>query len=282
MVQEETSKFVGQKKAKSLIHEWKSRNTFPHFLLVVGEEGSGRRSISAEIAKSIGCKMITVEDLSVDSIREILNSAYLLDSKLMYVIPNADRMSISAKNTLLKFTEEPPSNAYIIITLLSLDNTLPTLVSRSQHLVLEPYTKEELMQLTTNNKYAAVATTPGMIKYFEAIGEDKLVDVVKFCDMVFTKIDKVSLANSFKSSIRIKFKQKDEGFSINTFLATMDFVIDKQMSRAVSRADYIRLSCWLKLLPKYKFLFSKIGMNQRAIYDKMILEIREMLINRGA
>ncbi len=281
MVQE-ASKFVGQNKAKKLIAEWKVRDTFPHFLLVVGEEGSGRRSIAAEIAKSIECKMVTVEDLSVDSIRGVLDSAYLLDSKLMYVLPNADRMSIAAKNTLLKFTEEPPSNAYIIITLLSLDNTLPTLVSRSQHLILEPYTKEELLQLTNNNKYAAVATTPGMLKYFEAIGEDKLVDVVKFCDMVFTKIDKVSLANSFKSSTRIKFKQKDEGFSINTFLATMDFVIDKQMSRAVSRSDYIRLSCWLKLLPKYKFLFSKLGMNQRAIYDKMILEIREMLINRGA
>ena len=47
MVQEETSKFVGQKKAKKLIQEWKVRDTFPHFLLIVGEEGSGRRSISA-------------------------------------------------------------------------------------------------------------------------------------------------------------------------------------------------------------------------------------------
>ena len=226
--------------------------------------------------------MVTVEDLSVDSIRDILDSAYLLDSKLMYVLPNADRMSIAAKNTLLKFTEEPPPNAYIIITLRSLDNTLPTLVSRSQHLILEPYTKDELMELTTNSKYAAVATTPGMVKYFEAVGEDNLINVVKFCDMVFTKIDKVSLPNSFKSSTRIKFKQKDEGFSINTFLATMDFVIDKQMTKAVSNSDYIRLSCWLKLLPKYKSLFSKIGMNHRAIYDKMILEIREMLMNRGA
>ena len=42
MVQE-VSKFVGQNKAKKLIEEWKVRDTFPHFLMVVGEEGSGRR-----------------------------------------------------------------------------------------------------------------------------------------------------------------------------------------------------------------------------------------------
>ena len=116
MVQE----FIGQNKAKLLISEWKSRDSFPHFMLIVGEEGSGRKTISRFISKELDCHLELRTDLSAGSVRQLIDIAYRTMSKILYVIPNADTMSIQAKNLFLKFTEEPPENAYIILTLNSL------------------------------------------------------------------------------------------------------------------------------------------------------------------
>ena len=183
MVQE----FIGQSKAKQLIQEWKSRNSFPHFMLIVGEEGSGRKTISRHISKELNCHLELRPDLSASSIRQLIDIAYRTMSRILYVIPNADTMSIQAKNLFLKFTEEPPENTYIILTLNSLDNILPTLISRSQQIVLEPYTRQELAELTENKKYASIATTPGMLQYFEELGEDTVGNIVDFESFSHTK-----------------------------------------------------------------------------------------------
>lgn len=298
MVQE----FIGQNKAKLLISEWKSRDSFPHFMLIVGEEGSGRKTISRLISKELDCHLELRTDLSAGSVRQLIDIAYRTMSKILYVIPNADTMSIQAKNLFLKFTEEPPENAYIILTLNSLDNTLPTLISRSQQIVLEPYTRQELAALTENKKYASIATTPGMLQYFEELGEETVANIVDFCRRIITKIDKVSFSNAFKSSQKIDFKSsrnqmltkirqakmsKDKNklptqYELSSFLASMQYALDRYVRTDPDDKMLIRLSCWYHILPKYHYLLNKAGLNKKAIYDKLILESREELIKRGA
>ena len=294
--------FIGQFKAKQLIQEWKSRNSFPHFMLIVGEEGSGRKTISRHISKELNCHLELRPDLSASSIRQLIDIAYRTMSRILYVIPNADTMSIQAKNLFLKFTEEPPENTYIILTLNSLDNILPTLISRSQQIVLEPYTRQELAELTENKKYASIATTPGMLQYFEELGEDTVGNIVDFCRSIITKIDKVSFSNAFKSSQKIDFKSSREQmlnkirqakmskdpdkmpkqYEISSFLASMQYTLDRYVRSNPDDEMLIRLSCWYHVLPKYHYLLNKVGLNKKAIYDKLILESREELMKRGA
>lgn len=281
MVQEITS-FIGQERVKEMICKWTDRDSFPHFILIAGEEGSGRKTIATEIAKALKSKLAIVEDISVDGVRNLVEVAYQLTTKMLYLIPDADPMSIGAKNALLKFTEEPPVNAYIVITLKSFNNTLPTILSRAQQIIVEPYTVQELAKLTSNPKYAVIAKTPGMLQYFEAMGEEKVGDIVSFCRIVVDKIDKVPFANAFKSGVNLKLREKDEGFELTAFLAGLEYVLDRYMRKGPSLKMLIRLSCWYKLLPKYQSLLNRGGLNKRAIYDKLIMEAREMLISRGA
>lgn len=270
---------VGQNKCITKIAAWKERQSFPHFLLVVGDAGSGRKTMSYLFAQELDGRVSTVPDVSVASIRKLVNIAYNIDSTMVYLIPDADSMSLAAKNSLLKLTEEPPENAYIILTLESLDNTLPTLVSRSQHLILEPYTEEQLSHLTAEKRISRIATTPGMVEILENLTPADIEDMTSTCDKLFNFIDKVSLANALKSAQKIRFKESDKSvMDIPLFIATMNYVA---MSK-ISELDLIsRVREWMLVISKYTPMMKRSGVNKKALYDKMILDVRTKLMTGG-
>lgn len=270
---------VGQFKCIEKINAWKNRQSFPHFLLVVGDVGSGRKTLSYLFAQELDGRVSTVPDVSVASIRKLVNIAYDIDSTMVYLIPNADGMSLAAKNSLLKLTEEPPENAYIILTLESLENTLPTLVSRSQHLIIDPYTEEQLSHLTADKRISRIATTPGMVNTLEELSSADIDDMTSTCDKLLNYIDKVSVANALKSAQKIRFKESDKAvMDIPLFIATMNYV-------AISKLDQPelvkRIREWMVVLSKYTSMMKRSGVNKKALYDKMILNVRNNLMAGG-
>ena len=271
--------YVGQYQAEGLIDRWVNGNIFPHFLLIAGDEGSGRKSLSYLIAKALKSQIYTISDISVDSCRRLVETAYTIDSRMVYLIPDCDGMSVAAKNSLLKLTEEPPENAYIIMTLKSLDNTLNTLRSRSQHVVMEPYSREDLSKLCDNATICDIANTPGMVKTLEALGYDNVNKFVDTCDKLISYIDKVSIANALKSSNSIKFKESDKGYDLQLMLSGLEYAL----SRRINDADQlVRISCWYKVLARYRIMFNRPGVNKRAVYDKLVFDIRALLRRRQA
>ena len=271
---------VGQFQCINRIESWKSRDSFPHFLLVVGDEGSGRKTLSYLFAQELNARVSTVPDVSVASIRRLISIAYEIDSKIVYLIPNADSMSLAAKNSLLKLTEEPPENAYIILTLESMENTLPTLVSRSQHLVLEPYTSPQLSELTSNKIISDIADNPGMVEKLEAIAPESLSSMIDTCDKLTRYIDKVTVANALKSAQKIKFKDSDKSeMDLNLFLSIMSYALNK----CKSEQDLLyRVCIWLRCIAKHRPALKRAGVNKRALYDKMIFEVRANLMQGGS
>lgn len=271
--------FVGQDKLIHLIDTWKSRNAFPHFILASGPIGSGRKSLCYLLSKSLDSSMSIINDLSVESIRGLVNIAYEIDSKILYVIPDADSMSVAAKNTLLKLTEEPPENAYIVMTLQSLDNTLPTLKSRSQHLVIEPYSYKELYSICEDELIASIANTPGMIRLLQDMGKDAVEHFVDTCSKLVNHIDKVSIANALKSADIIKFKDSDKGIDVQLMIAGIEYVLESCIN---NHSQIPRMSCWYRCLLKYKPMINRIGVNKKAIYDQLIFDIRRVIREAGA
>lgn len=270
--------FVGQLNAESLIDRWVDNDSFPHFILIAGDKGSGRKSLAYLIAKSMGSQVYTISDVSVDSCRRLVETAYTVDSKILYLIPDCDGMSAAAKNSLLKLTEEPPENAYIVMTLQSLDNTLNTLRSRSQHIVMEPYSYEDMRKVTDNELISKIAKNPGMVKDLEGLGNnvEKFVDT---CDKLVMYIDKVSIANALKSSNSIKFKESDKGYDLQLMLSGIDYVLASKMA---NNENLMRLSCWYKILARYRNMFNRPGVNKKAVYDKLIFDIRSLIRERQA
>jgi hypothetical protein len=63
------------------------------------------------------------------------------------LIPNADRMTTQAANSLLKLLEEPPAGWLFFLTASDTTLILPTLISRCQMIKLKPFQAEELKPL---------------------------------------------------------------------------------------------------------------------------------------
>lgn len=139
----------------------------PHALLFEGVPGSGKRAMACELAKLFFCKnkqpeevfacgvcsacrrvdqnshpdfMIVEPDegasvIKIEEIRlliERINYKPLQAPCKVFLIDGAERMNETAQNALLKTLEEPPGNAYIVLTTSSPEELLDTIRSRSQ------------------------------------------------------------------------------------------------------------------------------------------------------
>ena len=272
--------FIGQLAAEKVVDHWVANSNFPHFLLIIGEEGSGKKTLSYLIAQSLNCSVYTLPDCAVDTVRQFIASSYEVDSPIVYLIPDADGMSIAAKNSLLKLTEEPPENAYIIMTLKSADNTLPTIISRGQQIVMSAYTDAELQQLSQsdNQLLAAIANTPGMLHTLEQLGVDKVNSLIEYCDKLVMFIDRVPVFNALKSIQNVKLKDTDKGFELTIVVAALRYIIHSGISDAnVDAYKLVRYKAWLMSLSYYKPLFDRPGLNKKALWDEMILKVRSIV-----
>lgn len=141
-----------------------------HAYILSGEPGTGRNALADHFALTLLCESgagapclkchscrqalsgnhpdiihITHEKpgtIGVDDIRAQINNTvsirpYSSQYKL-YIMDEAEKMTIQAQNALLKTIEEPPSYAVIILITTNPDGFLPTILSRCVQLKLRP------------------------------------------------------------------------------------------------------------------------------------------------
>ena len=90
---------IGQKKLLKNIDS--IITTFPRFSIIVGPKGSGKKLLSKEISSKLGSSIINV-GVKIDDVRQAIDEAYTQFEKIVFLIANADNMSLAAKNSLLK------------------------------------------------------------------------------------------------------------------------------------------------------------------------------------
>lgn len=87
------------------------------------------------------------QQYSIEQIRDLIEHSSLKPaegSRRIFIIPDADRLTLPALQASLKVIEEPPPSAMIILTSASTELLLPTIVSRCQQVPLMPLAPEEL------------------------------------------------------------------------------------------------------------------------------------------
>lgn len=268
---------IAQTHLQSRIEQLIENGTFPRFSILVGPKGSGKKTfanwIITRIVRQEALSYSQVcPDVKIDTIRQIIENAYKTISTNIYVIPNADSMSNAAKNALLKVTEEPPNNAYFIMTLEDENNTLETIRSRGTVFHMDRYTPDEIEQYLTQ-KYGVldnrelsivrdICETPGDV---DILTDEGIIAFYDYVQLVVENIAEVSLANAFKIPSKVALKEDAEGYDLRLFWKAF-----MKVSFDVGRYNGIYATS--KYLQKLRVK----GINRSMLMDNWVLEIREL------
>lgn len=257
---------------------------FPKFIILVGPKGSGKKTMANEIYKmisesaNINVNQYILEDNKVDTVRAMISDANKVIEPTIYIIPDADKMSTSAKNSMLKVTEEPPANAWFILTLENEYNALATIRSRGQVYKLHPYSGARIMDyikmrfesvsLQETEIMLDICETPGEVEFLYKNG---VIALYEYVEKVVENIATVSGSNAFKIGNKIAFKDEEDKYDLRLFWkAFMKVCSDKMRDlKDIKYADAIRITS------KYMQQLSTTGVNKSSTFDMWILGIRE-------
>lgn len=194
---------------------------FPHALIIEGEQGLGKRTLARQLAAALVCRSESkpcmecaqcrkavqnihpdifehsasggANSFHVDVVRNVISEAFVQPNEAeykVYVLGNADCMSVSAQNALLKVLEEPPSYVVFILTASSKSMMLETVLSRSVVVTLEGVSLDDGVKYISNhfddvdesNIKANLEAFNGNIgKAIDALQEGKTGDLTNVC-----------------------------------------------------------------------------------------------------
>ena len=173
---------VGHSEIIQYIQNAVTEDKVSHAYILNGEKGSGKKMLAGLFAQTLQCEKggaepcyechsckqavsgnhpdiiwVTHEkpnSISVDDIRVQINGDIQVKpyngKYKIYIVPDADMMTVQAQNALLKTIEEPPAYAVILLLTTNQDAFLPTILSRCVQLKLKPLrdsvVKEYLIQ----------------------------------------------------------------------------------------------------------------------------------------
>ena len=268
---------IGQKHLTKTIQGMIQGNSFPRFCILLGEVGSGRRTLTKEIISS-GLKTTFLEyDNKVDSVRDMILSSYKIQIPTLYFIADIDNMSVQAKNALLKITEEPPINAYFVMSAKSEGNILDTILSRAMILRMDEYSQDELALMYKGNAEDIMwcCNNMGDIQNILTYEIDKFK---KFVNVAIDNIDTAPGANAMKMSTYLKLGDGDEGYNFEMFLrgfknVCLSKVLDdiNNIGEAQENIKYLK---WIEITSHAERILKINGINQSSVFDKWLFDVR--------
>ncbi|MGX7195657.1 DNA polymerase III subunit delta' [Enterococcus olivae] len=152
-----------------------------HAYLFEGDSGTGKHEMSIWLAKQLFCEETTDHEpcnqcinclridmqehpnvqmiapdgqtIKVDQIRQLqaeFSKSGFEQRQQVFIIQDAEKMNVSAANSLLKFLEEPEGSVLAILETNALGRILPTIQSRCQIVHFSPLAKERLIEKLRN------------------------------------------------------------------------------------------------------------------------------------
>ncbi|WHY72438.1 DNA polymerase III subunit delta' [Fictibacillus enclensis] len=157
------------------------KDRLAHAYVFEGGHGTGKMDVALQLAKTFLCREKTDvepcgecrdcrriesgnhpdvhvvqpdgQSIKIDQIRGLQKEfAYhgMESEKKVYIVEHADRMTVQAANSLLKFLEEPTSSTIAILLTEQVHRLLETIMSRSQVLSFSPLPSDQLIAVLQN------------------------------------------------------------------------------------------------------------------------------------
>ena len=267
---------IGQKKLLERIDKLVEKSNLPRYIIIQGPTGSGKKLIADYISKKLNALLVPSE-ISVDAVREVIDMSYSLTEPTVYLWADVQKMSLSAKNAVLKVTEEPPQIAYFIMTVDSTSNILNTLVSRGYVIDIQPYTVTELMDFATY-KYPDMKdkTRNLTVDLSENMG-----DIINMSGMDIDQLDKlvttlcehigeVNLANELKIPSFLKFKT-DDNDKIDPLIFMKSVMI--RLGNMLLDTNNMLYADLIQITSKYTADINSKSLNKQSVIDNWIIQM---------
>lgn len=254
---------IGQTKLKTNLEKL-TADTFPHSLLLIGEKGCGKHTFTQEYIlpklNGIVSRDIT-KSVSLDTILEISVNP----EPTLYII-DLDDLTDREQTILLKLVEEPYTQIYLLLLSQNISTVLPTIQNRCTIWNFESYSKEELLNFTSNIELTNWIKTPGKL----ILNSDLDIHKVKeLCVKLLTSVKKISLSNLLMVTDRIDWNNKSTKLNADILYKVLiqtasDLIKDHALS-----IDAFNLTS------KYVNIFlSNIQFDRKRMFEKYVLELK--------
>jgi len=263
---------IGQDRIKSLLLDYITNETLPRFMMFVGGKGYGKKELTRWLADKMGSSIYQPESLKVNEIRKMVDDSHALSTNKLYLLADAEEMTVQAQNALLKFIEEPPRGAYIVITLKQPEEVLETIKSRASQLRLQPYTLDELRQVTDNESILKLSNSIGDIKYLEQLEDPEKYH--NLANKLVSSLSMVSTANLFK----VLDYLDDNTYSIfvNAIISNLSTRLRESIGYQ-DRDETKYIATLINIVYEYKKYLSYKSLNTRNLLETMLVDLKKVV-----
>lgn len=260
-------KMIGQKNNIKTLIKWRCNKSVPRFIIIAGDEGSGRLTFAKAILKTINAKGVIMGN-GISDVRDTIEQAYYITQPTCYIFRNADDMKNEAKNALLKVVEEPPNNAYFIMTVHNIDNMLGTIRSRGTVIKMEPYTMSELHFVSEDELKLEYCTNIGELQ----VAHEEVQRTEDCVDDVLKALRDKSGTRLLKACTQLKGKQTETD-KIDCLLFFK--VFQKRLYNAQANALIYKSFGCLKAIVICKQELSRNTINKKSSIEGMLIRMLE-------
>ena len=185
------SEIIGQNSIIEHLSNALRTGNVSHAYILCGDTGTGRKSIANAFAAALQCEDLQWEDglpkpcgkclsclqaesgnqpdiitvlhekpasIGVDEIRRMRSDIQIrpyANPHKVYIIPDAEKMTVQAQNAILKTLEEPPAYAVLILIASGTETFLPTILSRCVLLRTKAVSEGEIEKFLKNSESGA-------------------------------------------------------------------------------------------------------------------------------
>jgi DNA polymerase-3 subunit delta' len=316
----------GQSAAKRLLQSSLKHDKLSHAYIFSGPVGTGRSEMALALAQAIYCQnsideacgdclecrkvehgnhpdlhMVEPEGASIkiDQIRELQKEfAYRAKASGMkiYILKYAEKMTVQAANSLLKFLEEPTSRVVAILITENGHALLPTIQSRAQWVSFTPMPRDEMILTLLEEGHPGTLVYPAAHLTAGLTAARELIAVNWFAEMrnVMLQLAKETLTR-FPSSI-VTLQQKliktDLADHVSSFFDLLilwfkdmvqlrlgrrdKLVFPDQLDWMTSLATSRDVTDWVQMMEQAVDLQKRLrfNANSQLVLEKMLVEIQ--------
>lgn len=182
---------IGQQRAKQMLQNGLRSGKVSHAYLFAGPNGTGRKETALALAQALLCTEMTDDScgrclecrkvehgnhpdvhivepdgasIKIEQIRALQREfAYRSGGgPKIYIMEQADKMTVQAANSLLKFLEEPQSNVVAVLITENGHAMLPTIQSRAQWVPFTPMNPGEMLQVLAGEGFPQTLARPAV------------------------------------------------------------------------------------------------------------------------